>query len=377
MKTSQLDLQLDTFKESKPIGNSENIENTSANPDGKVPIRYYVNIFKSSILIILICVVGSTGIAYLITNRITPTYQVTTTIQVSKANLEQAHYYDTIRIIQDMASYYALLITNRDILDQVRTNLDLDISYADLKKIIKVNYISNTQLIEIRVEHPDPEMAVKIANNLVEVFSDKIEKVQLETTTTIDNTQKLQKNDLENEIKQLQDQLEEHSLQVYNQRVNTLNTKISDIKKQIEQVNEEMAPLQAKSQNKLSLTATEQLELSNAQTRKDEFYQLLFQYQEELVSLIAQGPTFDSQDIESRQSSALLDQYQAVLLNLIQNYQTMSVSGTQDRITISQIDRPLQPEDPIRPNLMINLVLGLSMGLMLAALYIFFTRIGV
>jgi capsular polysaccharide biosynthesis protein len=348
-------------------------ENISGNPNSKIPIHYYAEIIKSSLWVIAILAALCIGIAYLISKRITPMYQVSTTIYVSKTNFEQSSDYDTVLILQNFTENYAHVITSESILNQVRTSFNIDISTEELRKAIDVSYIDGTQIIEIHVEHTNPELAVNIANKLVAVFSSSIEEVQLESIVYQEDDLKSQLNDIETEINQLNKKIYEHSLQLYNQRLDKIKASISDIKKQIEQTNQELAPLQTK----LTLTESQQLEFSNIQTRREELYSLLYQYQDELVSLTVQGPTLDSQDIESRQNSALLDQNQHIYLNLLQKYQTSKASNIQNSVTVTQVDQPFPPKKPVRPNLTVNLVLGCALGLILATLYIYFMKLGV
>jgi capsular polysaccharide biosynthesis protein len=341
--------------------------------DDKVSLRHYKQLILSLPLwIIPVSVVIGMVVAYLITKQIAPTYMATTTIMVSKANLDQTSNYDTVLIGENLARTYAEMITGGSVLDQVRTRLALDVSSRELEATISVNHHINTQLIEISVENSDPGLAVKIANSLVEIFSDQIRAAQLESVIYQEGALKTQLQDAENEINRLQEKIKAQSLQLHNQRLKTVDTTIGDIRNQIEQLNQEVTSLQSKG----VLTESEKLELSNKELRKQELFSLLLKYQDRLVALNVSGPTLDPQDLISSQDAAFLDQNQRVYYNLLQSYQDLNTTVLQNGIIVTQVDQPVLPESPIRPNTMINVILGFIAGLLLSLVYIFIAKLG-
>lgn len=348
------------------------MQSTSAVQTDKVPLRYYTDLILSAKWIISVFVVASVGIALLVSVLTAPIYLAGTTIMVSKANLQQSPNYDTILISEDLARTYAEMITNENVLEEVRSNLNSNISSGELAEAITVNHVVDTQFIEIGVEYPDPELAVKIANGLVEVFSSQVEKAQLESATYQDDGITAQLEETQNEITHLQGSIKERSVQLHNQRLDGINLAITDLQSQIEKINEEMAPLVAKNVP----TASERLELSKKETRKAELSALLLQYQDELVSLTVQGPTFDLQDFVSSQDYALLQQYQGTYRGLMDIHQNLEIARTQNMVTVTQVDQPSLPDRPVRPNLMVNLLLGAVAGLLLSTIYIFIVKLG-
>ena len=351
-------------------GDKEKISNIQKD---KVPLRYYTDLIISSIWEIVIFVVLCVGVAYLLSSRIQPTYLVTTTIMVRKANIDSGRDYETFLINRDMARTYAEMITSVDILNLVRKRVDLNVSLGQLSEAIISNPISATQLIEISVEYSDPEIAVQIVNSLVEVFSSQIETAQLDSTTDQDNMLEAQLQNAEHEINLLQEKIEERSLQIHKQRLETINRNLVDIVSQIEKLNEEMAPFQVKT----SLRAPERVEFSNLETHKKELSSLLLQYQEDLVSTSVQGAVIEAQDFESKQDLVFLDQYQRIYFSLLQNYQNLNLTRIQNKTIVIQVDQPVLPTKPIRPILLVNLVLGFAVGLILATIYIYFEKLGV
>lgn len=336
----------------------------------KVPIGHYTQLFLSSIWVIGAVVIVCIGLAFVITKRMTPTYQATTTIMVSKVNLGEASNYDTVWTGERLASTYADMITSINILDQVRPLVDSGISTGALKDAVSASPIVNTQLIQINVNYSDPAIAGKIANTLVKVFSSQIQKSQMELTSNQENASNAQLQATGNEIARLQEKLKTGSLQLYNQRLGTINKSISDIRNQIEKINQEMAPLQIKT----TLTAAEQLTLSNDGSRKADLDALIAQYQNELAALTVRGPSVDSLDFESSQDAILLDQNQRLYASLLQDYQSLKLTTTENMVTVTQIDQPSLSSSPIRPNLIVNLFLGFAVGALLSVIYVFITN---
>jgi capsular polysaccharide biosynthesis protein len=342
--------------------------NLSTEQADKVPLSLYKDLFLSSIWVIAALLVGCVAIAFLVTKLTRPAYRVTTDIMVGKADvLSQTSNYDAIWTGEHLASTYAQMLTSLSVLNQVRPMVNSSISVGDLKDAITVSPIANSQLIEIDVEYYKPEVAVEIANNLVQVFSSQIENNQVDSATNQDDTSSAQLKATENEIARLQVKLQAESLQLYNQRVDTINNSIGDLRNQIVQINQELVPLQAAT----DLSAADQLKLANDVSRNADLDALLKTYQDQLAALIVKGPSLDSLDFASSQDAILLDQNQRVYFSLLQDYQTLKMTKMQNLATVTQVDQPILPGKPVRPNLAINLVLGFAAGLLLSMVYLF------
>jgi capsular polysaccharide biosynthesis protein len=347
-------------------------ESISAVQTGRVPLQYYIDVAWSSKWIISAFVIACVGAAFLASKLISPTYLVNTTVIVSKANLQQSPYYDTILIAENLAFTYAKVITNGSLLDQVSSRLNSRVSTEELRRAITADPISNTQLIEISVEYPDPKLAVQIADNLVEVLSSEVKRTQLESATNQDGEIDAQLQKIESEIARLQEKIKAQSLQLHKQRLDTVNSTVGDLRSQIEQIDREMAPLLIKPK----LTASEQFDLSDKETRKAGLSALVAQYQNELVALTVVGPTIDPQDFVASQDYALLDQYQRTYSSLRDIRQNSQVTRMQNMVMVTQVYEPVPPESPVRPNLKLNLMFGFVAGLLLATIYIFITKLG-
>lgn len=112
---------------------------------------------------------------------ITPEYQSFTTLLLAQntTNSDGTSGQITqtdITLNQKLISTYSALIKTKDVLEQVIQNLGIDITQEELKNNISVSAVSGTELIKITVKDENPENAAKIADEIANVFKEKIAK---------------------------------------------------------------------------------------------------------------------------------------------------------------------------------------------------------
>lgn len=112
---------------------------------------------------------------------LTPEYQSTTSILLAKSNTTKGD--DTtemttsdVTLNQQLVSTYSALVTSESVITQVINNLGIDKTVEDLEDNITVTAQDDTEIIQIAVVDKDPEMAKKIANEVANVFINKIAK---------------------------------------------------------------------------------------------------------------------------------------------------------------------------------------------------------
>lgn len=77
---------------------------------------------------------------------------------------------------QKLVSTYSELIKSPSVLEDVINNLGIKMSEAKLKSSISVSSLKDTEIITIRVVNENPENAQIIANEVVNVFSEKVKQ---------------------------------------------------------------------------------------------------------------------------------------------------------------------------------------------------------
>lgn len=154
-------------------------------------LRQYIAILRRWWwLLALLTLVGG-GAAFAAGELRQPVYVATTTILINQAPGALPDY-NAVQQGQRVASTYAELLQQRPVLEQVIANLGLNIGPETLDGMINVTPITDTNLLELKVQDTDPQRAADIANEVVRVFiaqnlefqesrfADSIQNLQLE-----------------------------------------------------------------------------------------------------------------------------------------------------------------------------------------------------
>lgn len=129
---------------------------------------------KKHLLVILAAFLAGAVIAGAYTKLlVTPIYSSTSTMLILTKETTLASLAD-LQIGSQLTSDYSVLITSRPVLQDVIDNLGLDMEYKDLEKNISINNPTDTRILEITVNDPDPETAKNIVDELSNVASEFI-----------------------------------------------------------------------------------------------------------------------------------------------------------------------------------------------------------
>ncbi|WP_361344497.1 Wzz/FepE/Etk N-terminal domain-containing protein, partial [Streptomyces sp. NPDC021562] len=106
---------------------------------------------------------------------LTPEYKSSTQILVNQTKEDESVYnYNEVQTNVQLINTYSVIIKSASILNNVRSDLNLDISLSDLNKKITVESAQNSQIMTVSVIDPDPSVALQIANKTAEVFENEI-----------------------------------------------------------------------------------------------------------------------------------------------------------------------------------------------------------
>lgn len=108
---------------------------------------------------------------------VTPQYESTTQIYVINQQSTDTVNYTELQAGLQLTNDYVVMVESRSVLEQVINSMNLDYTYESLLKKLSVSAQSNTRIIAITVEDPDPYEAKKIADAIREVASEKIASV--------------------------------------------------------------------------------------------------------------------------------------------------------------------------------------------------------
>ena len=156
----------------------------------EINLKEVYSYFKSRLLwmILAIVVIVIIGNVYTILTRV-PMYQSNTTI-VSVGESKKEYSQTDSQLNQNLIGTYSEIITSRKVLQQVIDNLKLKMTVDELSKNITTSSVEDTEIIRITVNNEKKKMAVKIADEVADVFSDEIQDIyNLENVAIIDKAE--------------------------------------------------------------------------------------------------------------------------------------------------------------------------------------------
>lgn len=155
----------------------------------EINIKDFLSYFKEKLTLVLLIILMTTvcGTLYM-TLILKPKYESYTTILLTKSSDDNTSItQNDINLNQKLVTTYREIIKSRLVLNQVITNLDLKYDLEELDKMITVSSVNDTEIIKISVESLDKEEAMKIANNLADVFTEEItNRLNIENISVID-----------------------------------------------------------------------------------------------------------------------------------------------------------------------------------------------
>ena len=119
-------------------------------------------------LITLAALVVAGGYAYFVLDD---TYTAESSMIVQVSNEGESDYTNLLTG-QRLVDTYTVIAESNLVLDELRLNLDLDLSNATLRNMINVSSVNNTLVINLTVESEDKLLAMNIANELVNIVKD-------------------------------------------------------------------------------------------------------------------------------------------------------------------------------------------------------------
>lgn len=141
-------------------------------------LRQYWALLRKWLWLIILCTVLAGGTAYIVSRQSTKIYQASTTLMVNQASGNSASaVYSDILTSERLARTYANLLTTQPILEETAARLGIPVE--GLKKAISVTPVRDTQLLNIKVEGPNPALIAEIANTLPQVFIERNRELQL------------------------------------------------------------------------------------------------------------------------------------------------------------------------------------------------------
>lgn len=132
------------------------------------------------VLITIVAMLASGIISYFYLDKI---YESSTTLIVNKQkddNEKETQYtYNDILLSQKLVSTYTEIAKSSYVLERVIKELNLDLSPDELKKMIAVSSVGDTQIIRITVSDVFPARATVIAEKMAELLPIRVSELEM------------------------------------------------------------------------------------------------------------------------------------------------------------------------------------------------------
>ena len=155
----------------------------------EINLKELFEYFKSKILIILLIIVIVVSVSNIVTIIFRkPKYSSNSTIVlVSKQGENVSYTSSEYQLNKNLVTTYSEIIKSRKVLNQVIENLNLKISANELSENIKVDAVSDTEIIRITVSNKSSKLAKKITNEIAKVFIKEVKEIyNLENVSVVD-----------------------------------------------------------------------------------------------------------------------------------------------------------------------------------------------
>ena len=302
------------------------------------------------------------GLSLLINISIAPVYQATTKVLITRTGQFQLSDYTAQLSNLQLTQTYLQLLSTKTVLDIVSERTGIQIEPED----IKTQVIKDTQIIQIDIENSDPNQAALIANSMVEVLIEQNEVIQSGRYNSMEESLRLQKTQIEEEIQNIQRQIEQVSTQSLEQQKSWIEMQISSLQEEEDRLQQEIEEMG------VVISLDERQLFDQKSARLDQVQSLLSLYQENYNDLLLTygSPAQSTIDITNSQLTLLTTTqalYQQFYATVLKDLGTARLARMQNTPDVIQIEIASAPEDPIRPRILVNTIFGALAGFVLIA----------
>ena len=154
--------------------------------DLKKLLAYYLQHWKGILLSMIIAGAAVLGISVF---AITPQYQSHVTIYVNTSPEQVGTITSNdLSTAQKLVHTYVNIIKSNTVLNDVIAQGDLDMTADEIRQVMTASQIDDTEMFNVFINDPDPEMAAHIADTIADVAPEKMsEFVKGSSTAVIDH----------------------------------------------------------------------------------------------------------------------------------------------------------------------------------------------
>lgn len=337
------------------MDNPENNETLEFDLIDAASLRRMAGLIWRNFWLIAISTLLAGMVAFIFSRLQAPVYQARTQVLVSRPSMQNQF----IDITQSMNSLqitqtYVEMLNLASVREAAAARLNTTVSAGQ----VQISALSNTQMIDIRIEDTIPERAAAIADALVDVLIEKNEEIQSGRYTTSEENLTKQIDEMELQISSLQEQTRERSSAMLAEQKISLEAQLSDLKNQISTLQTEIAALPSE-------------EANQRRSELEQLQALQRSYEASYTALVVQKKPVTNDDEELTQLEKKSTLYQQIYLNLLNSREALRLARLQNTLNVAKIDAAQIDPQPVRPRVALNTVLGAIAGLILAVSLIF------
>lgn len=324
-------------------------------------LQSYINILWRRKLPILLTLIATLTTVVIATKRIIPVYEASAVLRIAVSAGGSLSYSDYMYADRLMNTYIEIA-TSGPIMDELKHHINLSSSTQ-----IKAEIIPNTELIKITVADTDPKLPAMVANTLADILvaqkapqyaGGKFSSQELlgeqiaQAKTDLDQAQQAY-NTLQAQALPGTQQLDaaKQSLEIKQNEYVRLNTQY------------EQAVLQADAQAKNAPLAQKEILAKQKEIlaqQRDQAKTDLAQAQEAYNTLLTQALP-NSQRLDAAEQ--LLKLKKDIYATLSAQYMQTLLQGEIQANMITVVEEAVAPQSPSQPNVVVNYILGLVIGL--------------
>ncbi|HEX2978991.1 MAG TPA: polysaccharide biosynthesis tyrosine autokinase [Anaerolineaceae bacterium] len=301
-----------------------------------------------------------------------PVYQATTKLMVVAPSDNQQQLYQGD---EQLSQTYMELLATRPIREAASERL----GYKVLPSQITIQKVKDAQLIQVSVQDSDPKRAADIANMLITVFQEQNDALQASRFASTEQSLTQQLQQIQEQISGLQNQSQQQTGENLDKQIQQVTDTIASIQTETQTLQKDMLSLQYTTElvpsydvngRLIQVTPTPsldtQVQLTTKRDRLNELTGLLNKYQDIYIQLTMARDSGGTDGGNSSQINTALALYQQIYSNLLQNLETLRLAKLRSTPSIFLVEQAVQNPKPIRPNKVMNIGLGIVVGLLLS-----------
>ncbi|MBP7212694.1 MAG: polysaccharide biosynthesis tyrosine autokinase [Anaerolineaceae bacterium] len=314
-------------------------------------------------LIILGVAIGG-GVGYYVAIRQTPVYQAEARFVILPPAQTTYDYYSNLNN-QQLIDTYAQLLTTEELLFQASETLGFPVR----KGQATAKQVDDTKFVLLTVRDTDPFKAATIANGLVEIMiaqNDKLQSVQYEVG---EQNLQVRIDQAEQQIETLENQISQKSYEITQEQIASAQTEMEKTQERVNSLKLEIGAIDPESPYEEDIEL-----LISLESQLDEQSKLLESYQKVYTELVVLGQSSGNvvnNPTDLDRLTRTLTLYQQIYITSINNLESLKLSKAQNSPTVMQVESAVKPDVPISPKPMQSTIMGLAIGLFIAAATIF------